>query len=181
MIYVLLADGFEEIEALTVVDFVRRANLDIQMVSTMESLNVTGAHGIEIVTDSVLKEDTLTDPELIVLPGGLPGATNLHENAIVTRCLMEQAKNNGMIAAICAAPYILGDLGILKGKKATCYPGFESHLLGANYTGKMVEWDGNIITGKGPAAAFMFASQIIEALQGKETRMRIERDTLINV
>ena len=78
MIYVLLADGFEEIEALTVVDFVRRANLDIQMVSTMESLNVTGAHGIEIVTDSVLKEDTLTDPELIVLPGGLPGATNLH-------------------------------------------------------------------------------------------------------
>lgn len=179
MIYILLADGFEEIEALTVVDFVRRSNLSIQIVSTMNSLEVIGAHGIKVVADALLKEISLTDPELIVLPGGLPGATNLRKNAMVTNCLIEQAKNDGMIAAICAAPYILGELGLLKGKKATCYPGFESHLLGANYTGNLVECDGNIITGKGPAAAFLFATQIIEALQGKETRMRIEKETLI--
>ena len=139
MVYVILAEGFEEIEALTVVDVVRRAGVEVYMVSITSEKEVKGAHGIVVAADVLLPNTDLAASELVVLPG-----------------------------AICAAPFILGELGILKGKKATCYPGFEEKLTGAHATGTMVEKDGNIITGKGPAAAMEFALKIAELLTSKK-------------
>lgn len=168
MVYVILAEGFEEIEALTVVDVVRRAGVEVYMVSITSEKEVKGAHGIVVAADVLLPNTDLAASELVVLPGGMPGAVNLRKCHVLCEELNKRAEKNLPIAAICAAPFILGELGILKGKKATCYPGFEEKLTGANTTGAMVEQDGNIITGKGPAAAMKFALKIVELLTSKK-------------
>ena len=164
MVYVILAEGFEEIEALTVVDVVRRAGVEVCMVS----ITSKGAHGIVVAADVLLPNTDLAASEFVVLPGGMPGAVNLRKCHVLCEELNKRAEKNLPIAAICAAPFILGELGILKGKKATCYPGFEEKLTGAHATGTMVEKDGNIITGKGPAAAMEFALKIAESLTSKK-------------
>lgn len=168
-----MADGFEEIEALAVVDMLRRAAMPVSMVSITDEFDVQGAHGVTIIADEVISEADFGDAEWLILPGGMPGSANLASCAPLVAMLKAHNEAGGKIAAICAAPMVLGENGILEGKNATCYPGFEEHLKGANYTATQVERDGNIVTGNGPAQAIMFAAAIIEKSLGEATAKRI--------
>ena len=167
-IFVFLADGFEEIEAITPVDVLKRAGLNVQTVSVMEEQTVIGAHGIPVVADKMFAEIDLDNAEMLLLPGGLPGATNLDAHQGLSDMIMSFASEGKPLAAICAAPLVFGNRGLLQGKKATCYPGFESYLAGAEYTAALVETDGNFITAKGPGAAMDFAFAIVEKYCGIE-------------
>lgn len=167
-VYVFLADGFEEIEAFTSVDVMRRGGLNVEMISVTPDEIVTGAHDIPVLCDKNIENCDFYDAELILLPGGMPGAATLEKSNELRKLILHFAEQNKPIAAICAAPMILGKLGLLKGKKATCYPDFEQYLDCAEFTGAPVERDGNIITGNSPAAAMEFALTIVDLLQGKE-------------
>ncbi len=167
-VYVFFADGFEEVEAFTSVDVLKRAGLNVEMITVTPGEIVTGAHGIPVLCDKNIVNCDFFDADLVVLPGGMPGAATLGECDDLRRLVLRFAEQGKPIAAICAAPMVLGKLGLLKGRKATCYPGFEQYLEGAVCTGAMVEKDGNIITGKGPGAAMEVALAIVELLQGKE-------------
>lgn len=167
--FVFLADGFEDIEALSAVDVMRRAGIPVKTVSITSSLQVRSAHGV-IVTADVLYDNTLfDDPEWLVLPGGMPGATNLYDFAPLNGLLERQAKSaSGRIAAICAAPaVVLGQLGLLKGEKATCYPGFENLLKGAIYEDRPVVVSGKFVLGNGPANALVWAYTIVAQTMGE--------------
>lgn len=166
--YVFLADGFEEIEAFTSVDVLRRAGLNVEMISVTPDEIVTGAHDVPVLCDKNIENCDFYDADLILLPGGMPGAATLEKCNELRKLILHFAEQNKPIAAICAAPMILGKLGLLKGKRATCYPDFEQYLDGAQFTGAPVERDGNIITGNSPAAAMEFALTIVDLLQGKE-------------
>lgn len=167
-IYLFFAQGSEEVEALAVVDIVRRAELPIQIVSVTGQKMMEGAHGIKIEADVLFEEADLENASLFVLPGGLPGSYNLADHEGLRQAILKRAEAGGLMAAICAAPLVYGRLGLLKGLKATCYPGFDQELEGAQYTGKFVEQDGLFITGKGPAAVFEFAYTIVERLGGAD-------------
>lgn len=167
-VYVFLADGFEEVEAFTSVDVLRRAGLNLDMVSVTPDEIVTGAHDVPVLCDRNIANCDFYDAELVLLPGGMPGAAILEKSPELRKLILKFAEQNKPIAAICAAPMILGKLGLLKGRKATCYPGFEQYLEGADFTNAMVERDGNIITGKGPGAAMEFALTVVDLLLGKE-------------
>ena len=167
-VYVFLADGFEEMEAFASVDVLRRAGMPVQMISVTEDEIVRGAHDIPVLCDKNIANCDFYDAGLILLPGGLPGATTLAECEDLHKLILDFAAAGKPMAAICAAPMVLGKLGVLKGKKATCYPGFDKYLEGAEYTGALVEQDGNIITGKGPAAALPFALAVVNLLCGPE-------------
>ena len=179
MIYLFLADGFEEIEALTPVDILRRAGLEIKTVAVGESKTVTGAHGIKVVADILEGELDASVPEAIILPGGMPGTLNLEESPIVIDTLLRSMANNSLVCAICAAPSILGICSYLKHRKATCYPGFEQYLDGAIFTDERVVRDGNIITAKGMGCAAEFALSIVEALGEKEKADEIALSAII--
>lgn len=167
-IAIFFAEGYEEIEALTVVDMCRRAGIEIDMVSVTEEMKVKGAHGIEVTMDAVLKDYDVQEVDMIVLPGGWPGTPNL-EKAPKLMCNVEAfAKCGKYVAAICAAPSILGHLGLLEGKTACCYPGFEEELTGATVTYNSCEIDGNIITARGMGCAIDFSKEIIRVLAGDE-------------
>ena len=161
--YLFLADGFEEIEALTAVDVLRRAEMKIKTVSISSSLSVTGAHGITVKADVLFDPAMFTDPEWLILPGGMPGAQNLYEFAPLHGLLRRQYESeHGRIAAICAAPaVVLGQLGLLKHNRATCYPGFEKMLNCAKVEEKPVVIDGKYVLGNGPANALMWALAIV--------------------
>lgn len=165
MVYVFLADGFEEIEALATVDILRRCEIDVKTVSINDTLEVCGTHGIKVIADINTEEVNKSDLDVIVLPGGLPGADNLEKCKFVTDLLQEAAKDNKIIAAICAAPKIPGVLGLLTGHKATCYPGFEARLFGARVSNKRVVCDKNFITAKGAGVSHEFAAAIATALK----------------
>ena len=167
-IFVFLADGFEEIEAITPIDVLRRAGLNVQTVSVMDKQTVSGAHGIPVVADKMFADIHLEDAEMLLLPGGLPGATNLDAHQGLSDMIMTFASEGKALAAICAAPLVFGNRGLLQGKKATCYPGFESYLTGAEYTAALVEKDDHFITAKGPGAAMDFAFAIVEKYCGVE-------------
>lgn len=167
MIYVFLATGFEDIEALAPVDIMRRAGLQVQTVSITGEQIVMSAHGVGIVADMLLSDVDFPSAEMLVLPGGLPGSTNLDACKPLTQAIARHFEAGGAIAAICAAPLVFGHLGLLQGRRATCYPGVESELKGASYTAAIVEQDGNIITGKGPGAAFEFGYTIVEYFRGQ--------------
>ena len=167
MIYVFLATGFEDIEALAPVDIMRRAGLAVETVSITGELVVMSAHGVGIMADTYIEDIDFDDADMIVLPGGLPGATNLDASASLRKGIMKLYEEGKPLAAICAAAPVFGHLGILNGRNATCYPGVESHLEGAIYTGAMVEVDGQFITGRGPAAAFEFGYHIVECFLGE--------------
>ena len=167
-VYVFFADGFEEIEAFTAVDVIRRAGLNVEMVTVTPDEIVTGAHGVPVLCDKNIVNCDFFDADLILLPGGMPGAVTLEKCDDLRKRVLRFAEQEKPMAAICAAPMVLGKLGLLKGRKATCYPGFEQYLEGAEYTGAIVEKDGNIITGKGPGAAMEFALAVVELLLGKE-------------
>lgn len=167
-VYVFFADGFEEVEAFTAVDVMRRAGLNVEMVTVTPDEIVTGAHDVPVLCDKNIANCDFFDADMVVLPGGMPGAATLDKCDDLRKLILRFAQENRPIAAICAAPMVLGKLGLLKGKKATCYPGFEQFLEGAECTGALVERDGNIITGKGPGAAMAFALAAVECLTGKE-------------
>ena len=165
-----MADGFEDIEALIPVDVLRRGGVDIKTVSINGSNIVESAHGVQMVADVLFEdvEDQLADADLLMLPGGMPGAENLNAHEGVKKALVRQFEAGKMVAAICAAPLVLGGLGILKGKRATCYPGFEGTLEGAEYTHALWTTDGNVTTGEGPAAALPYAYSLLAMLTTEE-------------
>ncbi|MFA7636170.1 MAG: DJ-1 family glyoxalase III [Monoglobales bacterium] len=164
MVYVFLADGFEEIEAITPVDILRRASVDVKLVSIGNTLEVTGSHGIKIVAD-LLFEDIEENAEMLILPGGMPGTLNLSKFQPLCDLLL---KSEGYIAAICAAPSVLGGLGILKGKKAICFPGYEDKLIGAEIVDFPVVVSGKVITSKGAGTAHKFGFELLSILKGRE-------------
>ncbi len=165
MIYILLADGFEEIEALTVVDVLRRAELNIKMVSVNNEEFVRGAHDIIVKTDCNIEDVNKHDIQMIVLPGGMPGTKNLNGNNKVTELLKFCVENDLWISAICAAPMVLGNKGYLKGKEAICFPGFEKYLEDAIIRDSKVVVSDKFITSKGAGTAFDFAVTIVSLLK----------------
>lgn len=168
MIYVFLANGFEETEAIAPIDLLRRAGKDVVTVGVGGDV-ISGSHGIKITADTSTDKITLDDTlEMAVLPGGMPGTLNLEADETVQKTLDYCTENGKFIGAICAAPSILGHKGILKGKKAVCYPGFESHLEGAETLEVPVVCDGNIITSRGAGTAVDFGLKLIEVLVSKE-------------
>lgn len=167
MIYVFLATGFEDIEALAPVDIMRRAGMQVQTVSITGEKVVESAHGVGIVADLLLPDVDFGKAEMLMLPGGLPGSTNLDACQPLTQAIKRHFEAGGAIAAICAAPLVFGHLDLLKGRRATCYPGVDPELKGSTYTAAIVERDGNIITGKGPAAAFEFGYTIVDFFLGE--------------
>ncbi len=160
-VYEFLANGFEDIEALAPVDILRRGGVEVVTVSVADTKHVETAHGITVIADKHISEIDTADADLLILPGGMPGTSNLLECQPLCEALIKQNEAGKNIAAICAAPMILGKLGILNGKRATCYPGFESHLEGVDYTAELVTVDGNITTGRGPGAAMAFGYQLL--------------------
>lgn len=168
-VYVFFAEGFEEIEAMTVVDMLRRVAVDTVMVSVGESTTVTGAHGIPVITDGLFADFSYADGTMAVLPGGMPGTNHLMAHDGVKQVLLTYQKEKKYIAAICAAPSVLGAAGLLDGRHATCYPGFEEKLLGAKAMPDAVVIDGNIITSKGMGTAISFGAALISRLLTEET------------
>lgn len=168
MIYVFLAAGFEDIEALAPIDILRRAELLVTTVSITEDPLVTSAHGVGVVADACIADIDFGAADMLVLPGGLPGATNLDACEPLRQGILAHYEAGKPLAAICAAPLVFGHLGILEGRHATCYPGFETHLTGATYTAALVEKDGQFITGKGPAAAMEFGYALAAYFVGDE-------------
>ena len=167
--YVFLADGFEEIEAVTPIDVMRRAGLDVKTVSISNHSVVTGAHGVKYTADMLISEIEADEMLWLVLPGGMPGAENLYNCKALCELLIKHNAEGGKIAAICAAPaVVLGQLGLLAGKEATCYPGFES-LFGdtCKHTPVSVAVTENIVTGNGPASALAFSYAIVAATLGE--------------
>ena len=168
-VYEFLANGFEEIEALAPVDILRRGGVDIHTVSIIGSANVESSHGVTVVADQVFTTPAdYADADMLLLPGGMPGATNLNAFEPLRQLLTEHHAQGKRIGAICAAPMVLGSLGLLAGRRATCSPGFEKYLTGATYTATLFEEDGNIITGEGPAATLPYAYQILSYFVGGE-------------
>lgn len=165
-VYVFLADGFEEVEGLTVVDVLRRAGADTETVSVMGRKEIRGSHEIQITADRLFEDVDFLDAQLLVLPGGMPGTSNLKAHTGLTELLRSFDREEKYIAAICAAPSILGDLGMLKGRKACAYPSFEDKLNCKEVVSDPVVTDGHIITGRGMGAAIAFALKLTELLFG---------------
>lgn len=165
MIYIFLADGFEECEALVPLDILRRAGLAVKTVG-IGSKSICGSHGIPVVCDITEEEAEEKELEAIILPGGMPGTVNLENNGTVQRFIDFADRENIFICAVCAAPSILGHKGLLKGKKATCFPGFENDLAGAEFCDAPTVRDGSIITACGAGAAFEFGFEILSAITG---------------
>ncbi len=166
MVYVFLAEGFEEMEALAPIDLLRRVAVPVTVVGVGGTL-IRGAHGVAFAADTAGEDLDFADMEAVILPGGMPGTTNLDASPMVERCLTIAAEKQVLIAAICAAPSVLGHKGLLRGKRATCFPGFEEELLGAQYTGAFVEKDGSIITARGAGVALDFALTLVAELKGE--------------
>lgn len=177
--FLFLANGFEEIEALGTVDILRRSGVNVKTVSISDTKEVIGAHQITVLADVLLNEADFSEGDAFILPGGMPGATNLDASVALKNMLVEKYNNGKLIAAICAAPLVLGGLGFLKGRKATAYPGFESKLIGADATGASVEVDGNVITGKGPALVFDFGLALVTYLRGKDVAEEVAAGLLL--
>ena len=164
---VFLADGFEEIEGLTVVDLLRRAGIETQMVSVMGYLDITGSHGIRVQADVLFEEMDDAATELYVLPGGMPGTKRLAAHEALGKLLRNAADSGKKVAAICAAPSVLGGLGILKGRRAACYPGFEDQLVGAEVSMEQVVVAGNVTTSRGMGTAIPFGLALVAQLAGQ--------------
>jgi DJ-1 family protein len=178
--FVFLANGFEDIEAIGTIDVLRRGELDVTTVSISNQREVTSAYKNTVLADKLFNDVDLAEGDILILPGGMPGASNLNEHKELKEWLVKYNNEGKYIAAICAAPLVLGGLGILKGKKATCYPSFESTLIGATHVEDGVVVDDNVITGKGPGFAICFGLKIVELLQGKTKADEVASGMLIS-
>lgn len=175
---VFLADGFEEIEGLTVVDLLRRAGEEVVTVSIMGRREIMGAHKIQVTADELFENVDFSGAKLLVLPGGMPGTKYLGEYQPLSKLLIQWNSDGKMMGAICAAPSVFGDLGLLEGKEAVCYPGFEGRLTGAAIGAGSVAVDGNVITSRGLGTAIDFAAALIEQLQSKEKAEEIKKSVI---
>jgi len=181
-VLIILANGFEEVEALTVVDYLRRSGLEVKMVSTSGDLVVEGSHGIKVITDILIENiREVNNYRGIIIPGGLVGASNLRDDDRVVELVKAFNDLNRMVAAICAGPIVLGKAGILHGKNATSYPGFGNQLSGAKLKESIVVKDSNIITSRGPSTAVYFALKIIEYLQGEDRKRELRKAILLDM
>lgn len=174
MVYIFLAKGFEEIEAITCADILKRAGEDVRLVSTETTKMVLGAHEINIESDIMLSECDFKECRMIVLPGGMPGTTNLLKNKELTDQIVKFDEEGKMVAAICAAPMILGKLNLINNRRATIYPGMEEYLNGAICSKDKVVVDENIITSQCPATAMEFALKLAELLAGNEKALQVK-------
>lgn len=177
--FVFLATGFEETEAVGTIDVLRRGGIQAINVSITGEKSVTGAHGIPVTADLLFEEADFSKADALILPGGMPGSNNLNAYEPLKERLLDQFRNSKIVAAICAAPIVLGGLGLLKEKKATCYPSFEPKLIGATVTGNATETDGNVITGKGPGFVYNFGLALVEALKGKAVAEEVAAGLLL--
>lgn len=177
-IAVFLANGLEEIEGLTVVDILRRAGVEVITVSISGEKQITGAHNIIIFADKIFEEVEFDGLDGVVLPGGMPGTTNLMEHSGVNEVMKRFAAEKKLVAAICAAPSVLGQAGLLNGKRATCYPGFEEQLIGAEVCTEAVVEDGNIITSRGMGTAIPFALALTAYLLGQDVADTIKESIM---
>jgi len=179
LIAVHLAEGFEEIEAISMIDVLRRADLEVQVVSVTGKLEVEGSHHIKLIADILFEQVNYDKIDMIVLPGGIPGATNLDAHSGLKEIIRKFDAEKKQLAAICAAPLVFGNLGLLKGKQAVCYPGFEKYLTGADVlTIPVVESD-HIITGRGVGAALKFALKIVEKMVSAEKSEILAKQMLV--
>jgi len=174
-----LAEGFEEIEAVTIIDVLRRAGLNVATVSVTGNRTVRGSHNIEMRADLLFEEVEYSKGKMIILPGGMPGSKNLNEHEGLKSQIVEYQKNGKYLAAICAAPIVFGSLGILKGKKAVCYPGFEAQLIGAEVLDISYIIDDKMITGRGVGAALQFSLGIVRILVGEERALQLRKAMLV--
>lgn len=170
---VFLADGFEEIEGLTVVDLLRRAGIGVETVSVMGRREIRGAHGIEVLADAVFAQEAFGEAKMLVLPGGMPGTLHLKEHKGLEALLMQYHEAEKYLAAICAAPTVFGALGLLKGRRAVCYPGMEDGLTGADVAFEPVVTDGHITTSRGLGTAIDFSLRLIKVLRGADAAQKI--------
>ena len=180
MIHILLATGFEEIEAVTTIDILRRCGLEVQTISVTGTRLIRGAHGIPIMADGLFRKNIMDQSECVILPGGMPGTNNLWASDGMKRNLITLHGKQTLIAAICAAPIILGRLGLLYDRRATCYPGFEEELEGSYPTPEMVVEDGHIITGRGPGAAAELAFAIAGRFVAPHVIRQLREDMILN-
>jgi 4-methyl-5(b-hydroxyethyl)-thiazole monophosphate biosynthesis len=177
--FVHFAEGFEEIEALTVVDVLRRAEIPTIMVSVTGKLDVTGSHGIQVQTDLLFENADFSEAEILILPGGMPGTKNLNAHSGLRDKLKTFNESKKKLAAICAAPMVLGQLNILNGKKAVCFPGYENDLIGASLLYDPAIKSDNVITGRGAGAALNFALEIVADLKGKPIADKLAKAMLV--
>lgn len=181
-ILLLLAEGFEEVEALTTVDYLRRVDIIVDTCSISGEKKVVGAHNIIVEADKNLNEvESIKNYDAIVIPGGLPGATNLRDNERVIELVQEFNKEEKLIGAICAGPIVLERAGIIEGKRITSYPGFEDVLIEGIYKEELVVHDGNIVTARGPAVAVYFALKLVENLVGEKKAEALKKDILLDI
>lgn len=183
-VYILIAEGFEEVEALTPLDLLSRVEINAVLVSCSDRLAVRGAHGVKIVCDTII--DNLEDGDVeeafgVILPGGLKGAENLRDSEGVKYILRDMMAARKMVAAICAAPIVLKSADVIEGRRITSYPGFEEQLNGAKYIDENIVIDGNLITSRGPALAMDFSLAIVEHLCGTEKRHSLAKELLYDL
>ena len=180
--FVFLANGFEEVEALTCVDVMRRAGMDVVTVSINPSEEVRGAHCVTVVADSLYEDNDYSNAEWLVLPGGMPGATNLAAHEALCGELEAQVERGGRVSAICASPaVVLAPLGLLDGRRAVCYPGMEVPAEDITWvTGQPAVVDGNVVTGRGPAAAAAFALAMVEQSMGRDVADQVAAGMLLD-
>lgn len=179
-VYAFMANGSEEVECLAVVDVLRRAGIDTALVSINETAEVTGSHGVRIICDTTIGSADLSDADVLFLPGGMPGTMHLGACELLTDALRAQYAAGKRMAAICAAPSVLGELGFLEGKRATCFPGFEDRLRGASYTKEGVVTDGTVTTARGLGYALDLGLELVRLLiseqAAKELKAKIQYD-----
>lgn len=178
-IAVHLAEGFEEIEAISIVDVLRRAGLEVIVTSITGKLDVTGAHQLTVMADQLFEEVDYSGIYMIVLPGGMPGSSNLNAHQGLAGQILKFNNEKRPLAAICAAPLVYGNLGILNGKQAACYPGFEKYLNGADVVYQPVVESGNVITGRGPGVAIQFALKLVEKTVSAEKAALLASQMLV--
>lgn len=166
--YLFFATGFEEVEALTVVDILRRGQVDCKTVSIMGEQEVTSSHGITVKADLLFENQDLSDADMLILPGGIPGTPNLKAHKGLEELILQYKDEGKFLAAVCAAPTIYGEMGLLEGKDATCYPGMEEGLLGANQKTDKVVCDGQFITSRGMGTCVDFGLVLLGKLEGEE-------------
>ena len=179
MVYLFLGTGFEEVEAIATIDVLRRAEVELTTVSVMNTLSVEGAHGVCVEADKMFDEVDFSNAEMLILPGGMPGTLNLGEHVGLTTLLREHNKKGRWIAAICAAPSILGKMHILRNQQAVCYPGFEDQLEEAFVSKDRVMVSGNIVTSRGPGCTIEFALQLATILEGESVAKAVAEGMLV--